>query len=106
MPIYSQAFGDGAPVFPQWLVAATLAFSLAACGDRATLPVAAGTGTNPNLPPPAKSLLPTVHIAPAKGWPAGVLPQTVAGTQVKAFARDLDHPRWVYVLPNGDVLVA
>jgi glucose/arabinose dehydrogenase len=45
-------------------------------------------------------------MAPAVGWPNGVTPQAMAGTQVTAFARDLDHPRWLYVLPNGDVLVA
>ncbi len=47
-----------------------------------------------------------MNIAPAKGWPSGAMPQPVAGTSVTAFARDLDHPRWLYVLPNGDVLVA
>ena len=88
------------------LTASAFSLLLAACGDTATLPVAAGTGTSPTLPPPAKSLLPTVHIAPAKGWPSGVTPQAVAGTRVTAFASDLDHPRWLYVLPNGDVLVA
>jgi len=47
-----------------------------------------------------------VKIAPAKRWPQGVTPKAAAGMQVSAFARDLQHPRWVYVLPNGDVLVA
>ncbi|MBA2675959.1 sorbosone dehydrogenase family protein, partial [Ramlibacter sp.] len=63
-------------------------------------------GANPQLPPPAKSLLPTVHIAPAQGWPDGAQPQAVAGFQVTPFARGLSHPRWLHVLPNGDVLVA
>ena len=79
---------------------------LAACGDMATLPVAAGTGGAPTLPPPAKSLIPTVHIAPARGWPAGAKPSAAAGLAVTAFADGLDHPRWLHVLPNGDVLVA
>jgi glucose/arabinose dehydrogenase len=47
-----------------------------------------------------------VLIAPAKGWPDGAKPVPAAGTSVTAFATGLDHPRWIYVLPNGDVLVA
>jgi glucose/arabinose dehydrogenase len=58
------------------------------------------------LPPPNKTLLPTVHIAPAKGWPANTSPHAAQGLQVSAFATGLDHPRWLLVLPNGDVLVA
>jgi glucose/arabinose dehydrogenase len=65
-----------------------------------------GVGPNPTLPPPDKRLVPTVHIAPAKGWPQGARPKAPAGFRVTAFAGALDHPRWVYVLPNGDVLVA
>ncbi|HET7795398.1 MAG TPA: sorbosone dehydrogenase family protein [Rhizobacter sp.] len=87
-----------------FLLAAAL--SLAACGDRATLPIAAGTGPTPQLPPPHKTLLPTVNVAPAKGWADGAKPVTASGTRVAAFADKLDHPRWLYVLPNGDVLVA
>jgi glucose/arabinose dehydrogenase len=86
------------------LIAATLA--LVACGETATLPVSAGTGPNPQLPAPNKTLIPTVNIAPAKGWPTGAKPVTAEGTTVAVFADKLDHPRWVYVLPNGDVLVA
>jgi glucose/arabinose dehydrogenase len=86
------------------LAAATAA--LAGCGDIATLTVDAGTGANPALPPPHKTLLPTVNIAPARGWADSETPTAAAGTSVKAFARGLDHPRWLYVLPNGDVLVA
>jgi len=65
-----------------------------------------GIGANPELPAPTKALLPVVNIAPAKGWPQGGKPSTATGTQVAAFASDLDHPRWLAVLPNGDVLVA
>ncbi|MFH1819149.1 MAG: sorbosone dehydrogenase family protein [Pseudomonadota bacterium] len=72
----------------------------------ATLPVSAGTGPHPTLPPPGQTLIPTVHIAPAKGWPSGVAPAAAAGMRVTAFGRGLDHPRWLLVLPNGDVLVA
>jgi glucose/arabinose dehydrogenase len=80
---------------------------LSSCaGDRAKLPRSAVTGPDPVLPPPRRSLLPTVDIAPAKGWPAGARPLPAAGLAVNAFATGLDHPRWLYVLPNGDVLVA
>ena len=66
-----------------------------------------GLGPNPQLPAPEKKgLLPTVNIAPALGWPEGVQPQAVDGFKVTALAAGLDHPRWVQVLPNGDVLVA
>lgn len=64
-------------------------------------------GANPVLPP-AKSprLIPTIHIAPAKQWQPGEMPTAAGGLQVNLYAGDLDHPRWLYVLPNGDVLVA
>jgi glucose/arabinose dehydrogenase len=78
----------------------------AIAGAAASGPVSEGTGPNPKLPPPQKSLLPVVNIAPAVGWPAGGKPAPARGLAVKAFADGLDHPRWIYVLPNGDVLVA
>ncbi len=80
--------------------------ALAACGDTATLPPSAGMGATPTLPAPKSSLIPTLNIAPAQGWPEGVMPQPMAGLAVTPLASGLDHPRWVYVLPNGDVLVA
>jgi glucose/arabinose dehydrogenase len=85
---------------------AVLAAALAACGDTARLPVEAGMGPNPQLPSPTKSLIPTLNIAPAKGWPDGAKPIAAPGMAVAAFADKLDHPRWLYVLPDGDVLVA
>jgi len=83
-----------------------LAGSLAACGESSTLQISDGTGPSPRLPQPNKPLIPTVNIAPAIGWPDGAKPTAAAGLQVSAFAEGLDHPRWLYVLPNGDVLVA
>ncbi len=79
---------------------------LAGCGEVAQLPEAATMGPQPTLPAPKQTLIPTVHVAPAKGWPAGAAPTAAAGLEVKAYASGLDHPRWLYVLPNGDVLVA
>jgi len=67
---------------------------------------ASSVGPNPSLPEPNKKLIPVVQIAEAKGWPPGMKPQAAAGLAVNAFATGLVHPRWLYTLPNGDVLVA
>ena len=83
-----------------------LTLGLTGCRDEATLPVEAGTGADPKLPPPKQRLIPTVDVAHAVGWPQGATPRAASGFAVKAFANGLDHPRWLYVLPNGDVLVA
>ena len=91
---------------PQLVLVIALAGGLAACGETSSLQVTDGTGPSPKLPEPNKTLIPTVNIAPAIGWPAGAKPTAAPGTQVAAFAEGLDHPRWLYVLPNGDVLVA
>ena len=88
------------------LVALAAATFLVACGDTAKLPVSAGTGPRPQLPAPQKDLIPTVNIAPATGWPQGGAPIAAPGLAVSAYATGLDHPRWLTVLPNGDVLVA
>ncbi|MBT8083812.1 MAG: sorbosone dehydrogenase family protein [Woeseia sp.] len=79
---------------------------LAACGGTAKLPVSAGTGPQPLLPETRNALVPLVNIADAKGWSPGATPVAASGLTVNAFAQGLDHPRWLYVLPNGDVLVA
>ena len=81
-------------------------FALGACAGPSRLPVDAGFGADPQLPPPRQTLIPTVKIAPAVGWPAGAAPVAAEGLGVQAFADGLDHPRWLYRLPNGDVLVA
>jgi glucose/arabinose dehydrogenase len=88
------------------LLPCLLLLTLNGCGDTATLPVEAGMGPDPQLPEPNPSFIPTVNIAPAKGWPQGAKPAAAEGLTVDAFAMSLDHPRWLYVLPNGDVLVA
>jgi len=83
-----------------------LSIALGACERQARLPVSAGIGPDPTLPPPDRALFPTTKIAKARGWPAGGKPVAASGLAVSAFATGLDHPRWLYVLPNGDVLVA
>jgi glucose/arabinose dehydrogenase len=90
------------------LVAAALSVSslLAGCGESSKVPEEATVGPNPNLPEPTKTLIPTVQIATAKGWPENAKPKAAPQLSVSSFAKDLDHPRWLFVLPNGDVLVA
>ena len=88
------------------VVGLAIAMSMAACGEMATQPFSSGVGPDPTLPPPNRTLFPTVNIAPAAGWPEGAKPVPAVGTVVSAFATGLIHPRWIYVLPNGDVLVA
>lgn len=95
----------------QWMsrtgaLIAIVAGSLAACGHAARLEVADGTGQHPVLPAPSTSLIPIIKVAPAKGWAPDATPVAAPGLAVAAFAKDLNHPRWLYVLPNGDVLVA
>jgi glucose/arabinose dehydrogenase len=89
------------------IFAGVLVLPLAGCSEPATTASAEQTfGPSPNLPAPEKSWMPTVNIANATGWPAGGKPTAANGMAVNAFAAGLDHPRTVYVLPNGDVLVA
>ena len=94
---------------PRWLPLLTLAALVALSGCRSGAldqQPDPGVGTAPSLPDPERKLIPTVAIAPATGWPDGATPTAADGLQVRAFATGLDHPRWLHVLPNGDVLVA
>src|SRR5690348_13314699 len=83
-----------------------LAVVLAACGGAARLPISKGIGPTPELPSPEKSLIPTMKVQKARGWNARAEPTASAGLAVQAFAMNLEHPRFLYVLPNGDVLVS
>ena len=87
------------------LLVVALPIGLSGC-DESKLPENASAGPDPNLPAPSKSIIPTVNIATAKGWPQGTTPKPASGLLVRALADHLEHPRWLYVLPNGDVLVA
>lgn len=80
-----------------WLFVA----SLTACGETALLDVHDGSGPTPQLPAPTKTILPTVNIAPAVGWPNDVKPQAAPGTQVKAFASGLEHPAGFIYCPTA-----
>ncbi|MFZ5668993.1 MAG: PQQ-dependent sugar dehydrogenase [Pseudomonadota bacterium] len=86
------------------LVAAAV---LAGCGAPSEQPASATYGADVRLAAPRKpGPIPTLNPARAVGWPAGARPTPPAGFAVTAFAAGLDHPRWLYRLPNGDVLVA
>ncbi len=80
--------------------------ALSACGQSQSQTGPVGYGPNPALPEPRKSLIPTVKVSDVVGWPSGVTPTAPAGFRVQPFATGLAHPRWLLVLPNGDVLVA
>ena len=91
-----------------WLsiaLAATIAISTA-CGNTTAFSGTEGVGPNPALPEPETSLIPTINVVNAIGWAEGQQPVPASGAMVAAFAKGLDHPRWLQVLPNGDVLVA
>ena len=88
------------------LAALAVALLLGACSDTPILSIAQTTGPEPTLPQPKRQVLPTLLIAPATGWTDTAAPTAAAGLAVTALARGLEHPRWLFVLPNGDVLVA
>jgi glucose/arabinose dehydrogenase len=88
------------------LAASAIMVLAGACTQPSLQPVTVSMGINPQLPEPSTSLLPVVKIAEAIGWSQGQTPVAAEGLNVQAFASGLDHPRWLYVLPNGDVLVA
>jgi glucose/arabinose dehydrogenase len=87
-------------------IAILLGCWLVACSAQTTLPDANRFGPDPTLPEPRSPWLPTVNTASAEGWTQGEAPVAAAGFEMRAFADGLDHPRWLLVLPNGDVLVA
>lgn len=93
------------------IVAPLTLLALAACSagttsTGASSPPASSLGPSPTLPEPERDILPTVRVAKAVGWPKGQKPAAAHDVRVSAFATGLAHPRWLYTLPNGDVLVA
>ncbi|HZZ31158.1 MAG TPA: sorbosone dehydrogenase family protein [Phenylobacterium sp.] len=85
---------------------ALAALSLSACMPAGSSNPWTGYGPNPPLPKPQSALIPTVGTPKVVGWAQGAAPVAPKGFTVTRFAEGLDHPRWLYVLPNGDVLVA
>ena len=83
-----------------------LVLLVASCGESSNLSEEAGVGPSPNLPEPQVDADSDHQHRAAKGWPRDAKPKPAGDLAVNAFASELDHPRWLYVLPNGDVLVA
>lgn len=79
-------------------------FALAACTGAVDQDT--GYGPNPQLGAPTPGILPTVNTAEAIGWADGAAPVAPEGFIVTRYAEDIVHPRWIYTLPNGDVLIA
>ena len=92
--------------FRIYILASIMVFGVSACGGSGQPPPSTSYGSDPVLPKPDSSLIPSVNVAPAKPWADNQKPTAPAGFEVRAYAKGLDHPRWIYVLPNGDVLVA
>lgn len=90
------------------LLVASAIILLSACSvnNTALTSIKEGMGNNPQLPAPKLEKMPTVSIAKAVRWDENTMPTVPAGFNINAFAKGLDHPRWLYTLPNGDVLVA
>ncbi|MEY4501655.1 MAG: hypothetical protein RIS52_1545 [Pseudomonadota bacterium] len=74
--------------------------------DVAQQDIAELQGKTPNLKDMRPQIVPTVKIAEIIGWQGSAAPKAAPGLSVKSFADKLDHPRWMTVLPNGDILVA
>jgi glucose/arabinose dehydrogenase len=88
------------------LILSAYLLALPVLADSALQPTAAEYGPSPTIPPPEKSLIPTINVSKAVRWAGEATPRAAQGTRVSAVARGLQHPRWLYVLPNGDILVA
>jgi len=88
------------------LLSTLSALVMSACGESAKHDISTGMGAQPTLPEPVKTLIPTVHVAAVVGWNNANKPNAAPGLKVSAFAAGLEHPRWLYELPNGDILVA
>ncbi|MER9679526.1 sorbosone dehydrogenase family protein [Mesorhizobium sp. M0184] len=82
----------------------TAAITLAACSGNDPDP-SSQIGPNPNLPEPIQYFFPPMHLASVVGWKNDEKPTVAQGLQIQAYAHGLQHPRSLYVLPNGDVLV-
>jgi glucose/arabinose dehydrogenase len=85
---------------------ACIALAAVACDKPEPLPPNAGFGPNPMIPRAYYGLIPPIKLGRPIGWAQDEAPIPAPGLSVTRFAGELNHPRWLYVLPNGDVLVA
>jgi glucose/arabinose dehydrogenase len=88
------------------LATCVLALGALTAGVRAQIAPPSEYGSNPELPAPQSSFVPRLNIPKNVGWTAGAKPTAMSGLAVNALADHLSHPRMLYLLPNGDVLVA
>jgi glucose/arabinose dehydrogenase len=89
----------------RWIIALTMAALLCGCSERASLAPAQQSGNTPQLPGARNYLLPPMQVPDGVGWGPGQAPRVAAGLKIEKIASGLLHPRQLYVLPNGDVLV-
>jgi glucose/arabinose dehydrogenase len=89
-----------------YLAALVLCTFLGGCKTSLSKAEVVGPSGEITLPKATSIFIPTVNIAKASAWPDGVKPVAKDGFSVNLFAKDIDHPRWLYMLPNGDILVA
>jgi glucose/arabinose dehydrogenase len=88
------------------VLALALVAVLGGCGEKASLEPAQQSGNAPPLPKAQDFLLPPMQVPIGVGWAQGQSPKVAPGLKIEKIASGLMHPRQVYVLPNGDVLVA
>lgn len=92
--------------YKPFVIPALVVLALTACGESSKHDISAGMGAQPTLPKPVETLVPTVHVAAVVGWKNANKPIAATDVKVNAFATALEHPRWLYELPNSDILVA
>jgi len=86
-------------------LAFAVAFVLAGCAGKAQLDAEQQSGASPEMPPAKNFLVPPMQVPDMAGWKEGQTPKVAAGLRIDSIASDLMHPRQLYTLPNGDVLV-
>src|SRR5262245_11216646 len=89
------------PAFCALCAVVAMSVAMSACNTVSSQKPVNEFGAGPELPQPEQRLVPTIHVAPAQGWPSGASPVAAQGLRVQRFADGLTHPRWLYVLPNG-----
>ncbi len=82
-----------------------LALVVVGCSEKATYLPSQQSGANPSMPQAQNFLVPPMQVPDGVGWQAGEKPSVTSGLKIEAIASDLLHPRQLYTLPNGDVLV-
>lgn len=82
-----------------------LAFALAACGEHEEVDWHKQTGPDPTLPAAQNFLVPPMQVPEKEGWKGDAHPKVADGLKIEKIADDLEHPRQLLTLPNGDVLV-